>query len=134
MRNKAQPSRYNQPKTNKTEDETIELIDQLTAFEDFQGNILPALQKDVKNGLSTKQLREKYASLVQARIITAALANPDDGKALAAATDLINRVEGKPTEKKEVTHTLANASDKEIDAILRSELEELEDMQERFEQ
>jgi hypothetical protein len=110
----------------------VEMIDQLTAFEDFQGNILPALQEDVKRGMAPAELRKKYASLVQARIITAALANPDDGKALAAATDLINRVEGKPTEKKEIKHTLESLSDTELDAVLNSEIEELEDMEERF--
>jgi hypothetical protein len=132
MRNKATPKGYNQPKTNKTEDETIDLIDMLTQFEDFKGTILPALQEDVKKGLAPADLRKKYASLVQARIITAALANPDDSKALTAATDLINRVEGKPTEKKEIKHTLESLSDQELDAVLLSETEELEDMEERF--
>lgn len=134
MRNKAGSRHYNQPKTNKTEDEMIDLVDRVSAFEDFEANILPALKADVKSGMTPAELRKKYASLAQARVITAALTNPDDTKAVIAAQDIINRVEGKPTEKKEVTHTLANASDKELDAILNSEIEELEDMQERFEQ
>lgn len=134
MRNKAFPSRKPAPRGNKTEDKTIDLIDQLTEFEDFKGNILPALQQDVKAGMSTSDLRKKYASLVQARLITAALANPDDSKALAAATDLLNRVEGKATERKEVKHILSNLSDRELDAVLQSEVNELEEMQERFEQ
>jgi paraquat-inducible protein B len=132
MRNKASPKPWNTPKTNKTENDTVDLIDQLTQFEDFQGNILPALQKDVKAGLSTSELRKKYASLVQARIITAALANPDDSKAMAAAADLLNRVEGKATERKEVKHTLASLSEEELDAVLKSEIEDLEDMETRF--
>jgi hypothetical protein len=134
MRYTAKPKPWNQPKSNKVEEKQVDLIDQLTQFEDFRGTILPALQDDVKKGMSTSDLRKKYASLVQARLITAALANPDDSKALAAATDLLNRVEGKATERKEVKHTLEGLSDKELDAVLESEIDDLEEMTERFEQ
>ncbi len=132
MRNKAFPKRKSQPRTNRSENKTIELIDKIRKFADFEKTILPALQDDVKAGMGPKELRTKYASLVQARIISEALNNPDGGKALVAAADIINRSEGKATEKKEVTHRFDSLSDEELDAVLESETQDLEDLQSRF--
>lgn len=134
MKNKARGASWNRPKTNREEDRMADLIDNLTDYEDFVHNVLPALRRDVETGMSTGDLRKKYASLIQARVITEALTNPDAGKALTAAADLLNRVEGKATERKEIKHSLADLPDKELDAILESELKELEEMEERFEQ
>jgi hypothetical protein len=108
------------------------VIDALIQFEDFNTKILPALQADVKNKMTTKELREKYASLVQARLITDILLTDDAGKAATAGKDLLDRVDGKAAEKKEVTHKFAELKDEEIDAILKSEIEDLEDMESRF--
>lgn len=116
------------------ENEMHKLIRDLTEFENFKATILPALRKDVQAGMKPKELREKYAALVQARVITAALVEPDNSKAANAAKDIIDRVEGKATERKEVTHKFKDMSDQELDAILKSEEAELEDMQNRFEQ
>lgn len=104
----------------------------LSQFEDYQ-TILSSIRKDLKNGLTEKQLREKYAPLAQARIISEMLTNEDGAKALAAARDLLDRTNGKATEKKEVSHRFADMSDKELDAVLKSEEEDLKDMEQRFE-
>lgn len=103
------------------------LIDELQDFEDFRESILPALRADLKKGLSTKEMREKYKSLVQARVLTTAITS-DDGRAMAAAKDILDREEGKPTEKKEITHRYADMSDEELDAILKSEEEDLKNL------
>jgi hypothetical protein len=107
---------------------------QLVAFEDFQTNILPALQRDVTAGLTAKQMREKYTAVVQARLITDVLMTQDPKEAATIGKDLIDRVEGKATEKKEVTHRFSEMSDKELDAVLKSEEEDLVAMEKRFEQ
>lgn len=101
------------------------LIDALTQFEDFASKILPAIQKDVKSGLTAKEMREKYAAIVQARQITTAILADDEGRASVAAKDILDRAEGKATERKEVTHKYADLKDEELEAILRSEEEEL---------
>lgn len=119
-------------KPNKTEEKMAELIDQLSEFQDWQATILPTLKADIKKGLSSKELRDKYAALVQARIISIAATAEKPGEALLAAKDILDRAHGKATEKKEVTHHLANASDKELDAILASEIQELDEMNGRF--
>lgn len=105
----------------------------LAQFEDYQ-TILKSIRQDLKNGLTEKQLQLKYAPLAQARIISEMLTNEDGAKALAAARDLLDRTNGKATEKKEVSHRFADMSDKELDAVLKSEEEDLKDMEGRFEQ
>lgn len=110
------------------------LHEQLAQFEDFKETILPAIRQDLKAGFTAKQLREKYSSLVQARMITDALTETDTGKAAQVGKDLIDRVEGKATEKKEVTHRFKDMSDKELDAVIKSEEEDLADLEDRFEQ
>lgn len=109
------------------------LHDKLAQFEDYS-TILTAIRKDVARGMSTKELQQKYAPLAQARVISEMLTNEDGSKAIAAAKDLLDRVEGRATEKKEVTHRFKDMSDKELDAILASEEEDLKEMEERFEQ
>lgn len=107
------------------QDEVATLIDNLTAFEDFTNSILPALRKDIKAGLTPEELRKKYAAIVQARTITTAITS-DDGRAMTAAKDILDRSEGRPTEKKEITHRYAEMKDEELDAILQSEEEDLQ--------
>lgn len=111
-----------------------DLHKQLAAFEEFKTEILPALQRDVASGMNPKQLREKYAALAQARLITDALTQEDAGKAAVAAKDILDRSEGKAKEKIEHTHKYKDMKDEELDAILKSELDDLADMENRFEQ
>jgi hypothetical protein len=102
------------------------LLSDLAEFEEFRTKILPAIRTDLMKGLSAAELRKKYAALVQARILTEAITAPDAGKITALAKDVIDRVEGKPTEKKEVTVKYADLSDEELDAMLLSEEAEFE--------
>lgn len=112
----------------------IDLIDKVEAFEDWEKTILPVLKKDIDAGMSQEVLAQKYAALAQARVISEALTNPDANKALVAAKDIIDRAKGKATEKREVIHKLEKMTDAELDAILFSEEEDLENMEERFDQ
>ncbi len=140
MRNRARPKVNRQKSTHPMYSSSIneakhaKLQKNLAAFEEFQGTILPDLQKDLKKGMTPAQIREKYVALLQARIITDALRTEDPAKALAVAKDLMDRVEGRATEKKEVTHKFKDMKEEELDAILKSEIEELNDMEGRFEQ
>jgi hypothetical protein len=109
------------------------LIDDIAEFEDFQATTLKAIRKDIKKGLGAKELRDKYAAILQGRLLTDALTTSDLKVAAAIGKDVIDRVEGKPTEKKEVTHKFKDMKEEELDAILKSEIEELEDMVTRFE-
>lgn len=129
----ARPKRRQKKFSGRPEQDSVaSLIDQLTEFEDFQRTILPALRKDIKAGMSPEDMRKKYASLVQARTITTAVTS-DDGRAMAAAKDILDRTEGRATERKEITHRYAEMKDEELDAILQSEEEELRHLMEHTE-
>lgn len=136
-RNKARPKSGPTRRRAKTggiaETKMTSLVQDLVEFEDFKEKILPAIKKDLMSGMSAKELREKYSAIVQARQITTAIASQDEGRASAAAKDIIDRSEGKATERKEVTHRYAELKDEELDAILQSEEEELRHMEEHFE-
>jgi molecular chaperone GrpE (heat shock protein) len=109
------------------------LLHDLEQFEDYQ-TILASIRKDIKAGMKEAELARKYAPLAQARIISDMLTTDNPQAALAAAKDLLDRANGKATEKKEVTHKFSELKDEELDAILKSEVEELGDMGERFDQ
>lgn len=109
-------------------------LDDLAAYEDFKATTLKAIRMDIRKGLGAAELRKKYAAVIQGRLITDALTTEDIKEASAIGKDVIDRVEGKATEKKEVTHKFADMKEDELDAILKSEIEELSDMEKRFEQ
>jgi hypothetical protein len=112
------------PPRNTTEDRTVNAISRLRAFEAFEDSVpLKSLREDLKKGLTSAQLRKKYDHLVTARQITIALTEPAS-VANVAAKDLRDREEGKPVEKKELTHKLGNLSDEEIDAYLLTKLKD----------
>jgi hypothetical protein len=60
---------------------------------------------------------------VTARLVTEALTNADATKAIAAIKELSDREWGKATEHKEIAHKLGRLEEKELDAILLSEIE-----------
>lgn len=99
-------------------------VDDLSAFEEFQRDILPMIRKDMTR-MSPEQLREKYQSYVQARLITTALSDPDAARATAAAKDIMDRAEGKAKERQEITHQLQNLPDEQLDALLNTSMEQL---------
>jgi hypothetical protein len=78
--------------------------------------------------MTAEELRNKYAALVQARVITEAVSD-ESARALTAAKDVLDRAHGKATEKKEITHRLQDLSDTELDALIMSEEAELKDME-----
>lgn len=111
---------------NNSEDRMAWLLDCARDFEDFR-ELLPALKKDLKAGLTAAELRQKYLPFAQARQINAILTSDDALKAAEQANKLIDREEGRAVERKQVTHQFENLSDDELDAVLRSELSDIED-------
>lgn len=110
---------------NRQEEQTVELLDHLEAFEQFEREVLPALRQAVVNGENPSVLRKRYLTHMTARLITEALTNPDASKALAAIKEAFDREEGKATEKKDVTHRLGRLPEKELDALLLSEIDDM---------
>ena len=104
------------------------LLDELKEFDEFKEKLLPAIRKDLTSGMSAEEIRKKYEAVVQARSIITAVTDKDSGKALAAAKDILDRSSGKATEKKEVTHKFSDLRDEELDAVLQSELQDLDEL------
>lgn len=112
----------------KAQNKIASLVDDLAEFEEFRGTILRTIRQDLKDGMTAEELRNKYAALVQARVITEAVSD-ESARALTAAKDVLDRAHGKATEKKEITHRLQDLSDTELDALIMSEEAELKDME-----
>jgi hypothetical protein len=111
----------------------LELHEAIAEFEKFKETTLKAIRKDIYSGMDAKEMRKKYASILQGRLISNALTEEDNAKAATMIKDLLDRNEGKATEKKEVSHKFSDLSDEELDAVIISEEEDLKDIQERFE-
>ena len=101
------------------------LLDELSEFEDFKTQFLPLLRKDLRDGLTSEQIREKYTALAQATVV-AALANPDPKVRQAAAKDLLDRAEGMAKQRVEQVHKLEKLPDEQLKSLVISELEGIE--------
>jgi hypothetical protein len=102
-------------------------LDDLAAFEDFKDDLLPALQKLVKEGASAEDIYKKYESLAAARLITIVAKEVDSGKALSAIKDVLDRTQGKAKERHTHEHKYARLKDEELNSLLDTELAALED-------
>jgi hypothetical protein len=112
---------YTARRAEKALDKACELSDDLRLIEQIKAEISPLLQEDLKNkDLSPEQMLEKYQKYAAARIGHIVANEPDSGKALAAAKDLLDRTLGKPKERQVVTHKYEDLTDDELDALVTS--------------
>lgn len=93
---------------------------------DREDEIERELLEDVNSGMKAKDLRDKYAARLTARLIIEGLTATESRDATNAIRDLTDRSEGRPVEKKEVRHHLEQLSDQEIEAMLRTEIDDLQ--------
>ena len=114
----------------KAEDNMAGLLDNLTAFEDFQAEVLPKIREMLKQGKSALEIAQFAEAYAAARVATIALTDADTGRALAAAKDLQDRATGKAKERVETTHKFEKLKDQELDALLASRLQDAADDEE----
>lgn len=112
---------------NKATEEVVNLIDQVAAFEEFCGLILPAIRKDLTKGLTAEKLYAKYTNLAAARGISIAMTEQDSNKALSAIKEILDRSSGKAVERVQVQHRFEKLRDEELDALLISRAKEVEE-------
>lgn len=104
-------------------------LDQLAEFEEFCHEILPALRADlVDDTLSAEDIARKYEKLGEARRITMIATSENESAVISAIKDLRDRVSGKPTETRDVTHKFDHLSDKELDSALEGAHLELQEL------
>lgn len=107
---------------NQVEDNAIGKIDAL-AFQQYQAKILRAVREDLLAGMTTDQLLKKYEVHAAAALISSMI-NP--ATVVAAAERILDRTQGKPTQRTENIHKLEKLSEEELNALLKTQLSELE--------
>lgn len=116
------------PPKSDTLTEVEQNVENLQAYDRFQTEVSPELRKMLAAGASSKDIMKKFSSFAAARLMTIAMASGDEKSAIIAARDILDRVEGRATETKRLEHSLAAADDRDLDALLKSEMAELENM------
>lgn len=112
------------------EEKMAATLDELSEFESFKKDLLPKLRAAIKDGKKPDEILGLAKSLAAARLATIAAFEVDNNTALNAVKELLNRVDGKAKERKEITHAMANAKDEDIDAVLLTALGDQEDERE----
>ena len=102
-------------------------IDDLLEFDRFREEILPELRQMVLEGKSASEILKKFEAHAAARLITNALTSLDAQKATTASKEILDRTQGKAVERKKIQHELADLEDKQLDAILRTALEDIDE-------
>lgn len=115
-----------QEELNGLESDRARNIDDLALHDELLGGILGAIKDDLKSGLPADKILGKYAALAAARTVTIAATDADSSRALAASKDILDRVQGKATENKKITHKLESVDADQLDALLLSEIDSLE--------
>lgn len=104
-------------------------MDDLAEFEDFKTSILPKLRAAIKAGKSALDMYKLVEAEAAARAITIGLTSEDEGKALSAVTDILNRVHGKPKETVNVNNRYENLPDDQLDSLILSEKAAVEEFE-----
>lgn len=104
-------------------------LDTLSEMEDFHNTVLPKLRRMLEKGEDAAKMYESFQSLIAARVITKALTTTDGKEMLAAAKEILDRGVGKPTENVNVTSRYEALTDEELDALLKSQKQELAELE-----
>jgi len=115
---------------NEVEAALVDQLDELALFQEFQQDMLPKLRDLVKKGAKSDEILELGRALAAGRLITIAATEEDSGRALAAIKEVLDRKDGKVTERKEITHTMAKLKDEDLDALVLTALQEADGGQE----
>ena len=116
--------------SNKQEAEMVRSLDELAEFQEYRDKILRRFHKMLKDGAEPQEILKVAQSLAAARLGSMAATEFDSGKALSAIKDLLDRTQGRATEKKEVQHKFEKLTDEELDSLVASKLGALQDEEE----
>ena len=109
------------------EDHMATVLDELTFFQEFKAELLPDLRKLITGGAPTKEILERARALATARLASLAALETDSRTALVAIKELMDRLDGKATERKEIKHSMEQLRDEELDALVLTAMKEVED-------
>lgn len=106
-----------------TENEILNKIDEDT-FREYHSKILKSIRGDLLAGMTAEQIFKKYEAHAAAALVSS-LVSPKDS--VQAAEKILDRTQGKATQKIDSTHRLEKLKDSELDSFLTSRLNELQD-------
>jgi hypothetical protein len=119
------------PKTNRFPNQVdhkeralVRALDDLAEFEEFEVEILPMLKKMIRSKASTPEILEQARPLLVAKLVSIAMNSDDEGRRASMALSLLDRIDGKPVERKEFHHKLGKLKDEEVDALILTKLRE----------
>lgn len=110
---------------NTEESKRVQFLDQLAEYQSFIRDLPKELRNALLDGKPADAIYKKYENVAAVRAVQIMMTEPDSGKALAAVKDVLDRTQGKAIERKLVKHHLEELPDKELDAIIMSELNEV---------
>lgn len=120
----ARPKQRRPKGNNYRERDRLESIDQARKLMAFKESLPKYLLDDITGGLGPDEIMKKYEVAAVARLIHILNSEEDSTKALNAAREILDRVQGKPTQKQEVKHRYEKLKDDELDSVLDTLLEE----------
>lgn len=112
------------PDPHRGEAQMARAIDALAEFEEYQTEILPILKQMVKSKATSTEMIEQARPLLVAKLVSIAMSSEDEGRRASMALALLDRIDGKPVERKQVVHAMAKLKDEELDAMLLTALAE----------
>jgi hypothetical protein len=107
------------------EDHMVDVLDELTFFQEFKAELLPDLRKLIAGGAPTKDILERARALATARLASLAALETDSRTALVAIKELMDRLDGKATERKEIKHSMEQLRDEELDALVMTAMKDV---------
>lgn len=112
---------------NGTDAKMVRSLDDLQEFAEFQADILPLLRKAIKAGKSAEEIYTMVSSAAAGKLATLAIKEQDPMKALSLIKEVLDRSGGKAKERQEITSRYAEMPDAELDALLKSQEEDLDE-------
>ncbi len=120
--------RRSEPASGKRAEELmVETLDAFDDFQEYRASMIPELRKALEAGAVPKHILGLAKSYAAARLAHIVATETDPARALTAIKELLDRTEGKSIERKDVRHRLDQVDEREVDALLLSSLNELED-------
>lgn len=115
------------PAINEQEQGIVDSLDDLALFQDLRAELLPELRKLIEGRAPTGEILQSARAAAVARLASLAVMDEDSKVALAAIKELLDRTEGKVSEKREIVHAMAKLKDEELDALVLTTLNEASD-------
>lgn len=109
------------------QDKMVRDLDALAEYDEFCNKILPRLRQAMADGKNATDIYKIAEAEMAARMVTIALTDKDPKSAMQAIKECFDRSLGKAKETMEVTTRYEKLSEEELDAMLASQEQSLDE-------